>query len=376
MNNRERVLTTLDHRVPDRVPLDLGSVGSLMVDPVYFAVKKQLGIKGDIEPYRRGSTANYYDERLLERFDIDFRHIWFRSPDKPGAKENPNGTVTDEWGITWSSEGSYPVGFPLKDAALEDLEKFIWPVPDKSWDVTELAEIARHLSENTDYAVVAKAVFGGGGLLERSYYLRTIDSLFIDMAVNKDFVHCLVEQVARVETALWDIYLGAVGPYVDIVQRASDLGTQLSLFLSPALYREIFKPHDAKIFSLIREKAPQAKIWYHSCGAVSDIIDDFIEIGVDILNPVQPTAAGMDSFELKKRYGKRLCFHGGIDIQKALPGTITELKQEIETRIDAFGPGGGYILAPANHIQDDTPAGNVVFLYDYARKYGVYPAGR
>ena len=97
---------------------------------------------------------------------------------------------------------------------------------------------------------------------------------------------------------------------------------------------------------------------------------------MDILNPVQPTAAGMDSFELKKRYGKRLCFHGGIDIQKALPGTITELKQEIETRIDAFGPGGGYILAPVNHIQDDTPAGNVVFLYDYARKYGVYPAGR
>jgi uroporphyrinogen decarboxylase len=373
VNHRERVLTTLEHRDPDRVPLDLGSVGSLMVDNLYFAVKEQLEIKGDIEPYRKGSTANYYDERILDRFDIDFRHIWIHSPDKPKAKRHNDGTITDEWGITWSREGSYPVYFPLKDATLKDLEEFNWPIPEKSWDVTVLRERARHLYEETDYAVVAKAVYGGGGLLERSYYLRTIDNFFIDMALDRDFALCLVERVAAVEMALWDIYLKAVGPYVHIIQRASDLGTQLAPFISPALYREVLKPYEEKVFSFLKERAPQAKIWFHSCGAVSEIIDDFIEIGVDILNPVQPLAVGMDSSELKKRYGKRLCFHGGIDIQKALPGSIEDVKKEIETRIDAFGPGGGYILAPVNHMQDDTPAENVVFLYEYAREYGQYP---
>ena len=115
------------------------------------------------------------------------------------------------------------------------------------------------------------------------------------------------------------------------------------------------------------------KLWYHSCGAVSELIDDFLDFGTDILNPVQPLATGMDSFELKKRYGDRLCFHGGIDLQKAMPGTIEDVKREVETRIRAFAPGGGYILAPANHIQDDTPPENIVFLYQYAKEFGTYP---
>jgi uroporphyrinogen decarboxylase len=109
---------------------------------------------------------------------------------------------------------------------------------------------------------------------------------------------------------------------------------------------------------------------------VSSLIDDFIDIGVEILNPVQPLAAGMDSAELKKRYGRRLSFHGGIDLQKALPGSPDDVRREVETRIGAFGPGGGYILAPANHIQQDTPAENVVLLYRYAAEYGRYPLGK
>jgi uroporphyrinogen decarboxylase len=265
------------------------------------------------------------------------------------------------------------VEFPLKDASLDDVEKYHWPIPDKNWDTTELRERARYLHEATDYAVVAKAVFGGGGLLERSYYLRTIDKLFIDMVDNRDFAHCLMDRVTQVELALWDLYLEAVGPYVHIVQRASDLGTQLAPFISPNLYREILKPYEARVFAFIKKKVPHAKIWFHSCGAVSDMIEDFIDIGVDILNPVQPLAVGMDSFQLKKRFGDRLCFHGGIDLQKALPGSIEDVQREVETRIDAFGPGGGYVLAPSNHIQADTPAENVVCLYEYARQYGEYP---
>jgi len=373
MTHRERVLTTLNHQEPDRVPLDLGSVGSLLVDPVYFKVKKLLSIKGGVKPYRKGSTANYYDERILEALDIDFRHLWLSSPNKPKPKINPDGTVVDEWGITWSKQGSYSVDFPLKKAAIKDLENYSWPVPEKSWEVGHLREKARYLFENTDYAIVAKSVLSGGGIFERCYYLRGIQEFFVDMSVNKDFARYLVEKVAQIEIALWDIFLEAVGPYVHIVQRASDYGTQQGLLISPQLYREILKPAEARVIAFIKEKAPSAKIWFHSCGAVSELIEDFIEIGIDILNPVQPLARSMDSFYLKKKFGKRICFHGGIDLQKALPGDIKDVQREVKTRICAFAPGGGYILAPANHIQADTPAENVVFLYKFAREFGKYP---
>jgi uroporphyrinogen decarboxylase len=181
--------------------------------------------------------------------------------------------------------------------------------------------------------------------------------------------------VVEVEMAYWKLFLNAVGPYVHIIQRASDLGTQLSPFISPRMYRELLKPVESRIMAYIRSLAPKAKLWFHSCGAVSDLIDDFIDIGVEILNPVQPLATGMDSFTLKKRYGDRLCFHGGIDLQEALPGSGEDVRREVETRISALGPGGGYILAPANHIQNDTPAENVVLLYEHAKTCGTYPLG-
>jgi len=299
LTGRERVLITLEHTEPDRVPLDLGSVGGLLVDPVYFKTKELLGINGDIEPYRKGSTANYYDERLLEKLGIDFRHLWLISPDKPKSTINTDGTVVDEWGITWSAKGSYPSAFPLRDASIEEIENYAWPIPDSSWDVSKLRERARFLFEDTDYAVVAKAVFGGGGIFERCYYLRSIDTFLVDMGVNKDLARYLVERVMEVEIALWKIFLEAVGPYVHVVQRASDLGTQLAPFISPALFREILKPFETKVIQYIKQTVPHAKLWFHSCGAVSELIDDFIDMGIDILNPVQPLA--------RIRSGGRLC---------------------------------------------------------------------
>ena len=373
MTHRERVLCTLDHLEPDCVPLDLGSVGSLLVDPLYFEVRKLLGIEADIPPYRSGSTANYYDERVLEALDIDFRHLWLTSPDKPRSVKNPDGTVLDEWGILWSAEGSYPVRFPLKGATEVELTSYRWPLPTASWNLDELGDRAEKLYTDTDYAIVAKAVFGGGGILERCYYLRSIEEFFIDLSLRKEIAAFLIDGVVEVELAFWDMYLDAVGPYVHIVQRASDLGTQSSLFVSPDLYREFLKPAEEKVFRFIKSKAHQAKLWFHSCGAVADLIDDFIDIGVDILNPVQPLATGMDSFRLKEMFGKRLCFHGGIDIQRAMPGTLEDVHLEVQTRIRALAPGGGYILAPANHIQGDTPAENVLALYRLARELGRYP---
>jgi uroporphyrinogen decarboxylase len=365
-------MTAINREEPDRVPIDLGSTGGLIVDPVYFKICELLGFTGKIEPYRMGSSANYYDERLLEAFDIDFRHVWLSSPDKPKSVRHEDGTVTDEWGITWSAEGSYPVYFPFKGKTEQDIVNYKWPDP-KNWDTSALKERARHYFEDTDYAVTAKAVLDGAGIFERCYYLRSIDEFFIDLMENEDMIQFVIDKITGIEIQLWDMYLDAVGPYVQIIQRATDLGTQTGLFISPELFRKFFKPAEEKVYSFIKSKAPHVKIWFHSCGAVEPLINDLIELGVNVLNPVQPLCTGMDSFELKKKYGNKLCFHGGIDLQKALPGTKEDTRAEVKRRIKAFAPGGGYILAAANHIQKDTPAENVPAMYEYAREYGKYP---
>ncbi len=372
MKHRDRVMKAISLKEPDRVPLDLGGTGGLIVDPVYKDLCKYLGFEEEIEPYRQGSTANYYDERVLEAFDIDFRHVWLSSRDKPASVMHEDKTVTDLWGITWSSEGSYPVYFPLKGKSFNEIKNFEWPVF-KNWNTDELKTRAKNYYEKTDYAVVAKAVLDGAGIFERCYYLRSIDELFIDMMDNERLTNYLIDKVVEIEISLWDMYLDAVGPYVQIIQRAADLGTQTGLMMSPSMFRKYFKPAEEKVYAFIRSKAPHVKIWFHSCGAIQPLIHDFIDLGVDILNPVQPLCEGMDSFELKKKYGNKLCFHGGIDLQKALPGTLEDTLRETETRIKAFAPGGGYILAPSNHIQKDTPVENIIALYRHAAQFGKYP---
>jgi uroporphyrinogen decarboxylase len=176
-----------------------------------------------------------------------------------------------------------------------------------------------------------------------------------------------------VELALWDLYLQAVGPYLHIVQRASDFGSQQSLLMSPEMYRRFIKPADRKVFDFIRSRAPQAALWFHSCGAVRPLIADFLDYGVEILNPVQPLADGMDSAGLKRDFGDRLCFHGGIDLQRAMVGTREDVRAEVVARASTLGRGGGYILAPANHLQEDTPPANVLELYRFAKEFGTYP---
>jgi len=373
MTHRERALTAIELREPDFVPIDLGGTGNMLVDDLHMKVRKLLGLKGEPMVFRKGSTTSFYDEEMLKRFDIDFRHVWLDSPDKPRPTVNPDGTFLDPWGVTWASSGSHTVNCPLQDKDPEDVLEYKAPMPTKVWDMTATKERAKRLREETDYCIVAKGLIGPGGMFERCGYIRGMDDFFIDMMVNKEAAHYLVDEITRCEMAYWDIFLDAVGPYVDIVQRVADVGMQCGLMISKELYREYIKPAEKKVYDHIKKMAPHVKIWYHSCGAISELIPDFLDFGTEILNPVQPLAAGMDSFELKRKFGDRLCFHGGIDLQKAMPGTKEDVIEEVKTRIKAFAPGGGYILSPANHIQNDTPPENVITLFEAAREYGKYP---
>lgn len=374
LSHRERVLVTLAHQEPDRIPLDLGGPSYNLTDPVYFDVKRVLGIVGDIPPYRTGRTSTYYDERILEALDIDFRHIGLKERTDFKTSIAPDGTYLDEWGCKYKNVGLEVaiVGHPLASASLDDLERYPWPNPWAPGRNEGLTERARYLYEHTDYAIIAKPATSLG-IFEWCCALRGTEQFLVDLLINKSFAHHLAQKVCAVLKGLYEVLLDAVGPYVHIVQYASDYGTQQAPFFSPQTYREMLKPYDREIIMTIKERAPQAKVFFHSCGAIYPLIPDFIDIGVDILNPLQPLAANMDSARIKAEFGDKLSFHGAIDIQQALPGTEKDVERELRIRLAALAPGGGYILAPANHVQPDTPGENVVLLYRLAAQLGRYP---
>lgn len=377
MNSRERVLTALAHQEPDRVPLSLGGTASSFTDQAYFRLKEYLGIQGAVKPYRYGHTGNYYDDRILEALATDYRYLVLTYPDDSHLTYLADGTFIDDWGIRRKEVGGYVsrVGHPLAGASLEDLDRYPWPdpySPDMRRLAQGLAERARYLYEQVDCAIVARAAMSTA-FMENGAWLCGYEEFLVRLMIDKPFAARLIEKILEVQVGFYDLLLEHTGEYVHIVETAEDYGMQSGLLISPDTYREMIMPARQRLNAFIRSKAPQAKIFHHTCGAVSQLIPDLITSGIDILNPIQPSAAGMDSAALKARWGEQLCFDGGIDMLQALPGPLDGLEQEVARRILALAPGGGYSLGPSNHIQEDVPPENVVALFDMARDLGQYP---
>jgi len=183
----------------------------------------------------------------------------------------------------------------------------------------------------------------------------------------------LIGKMADVIIQLYSYYLQDVESMIDCIEFSSDHGMQDRLLVSPDIYRKFFKEPYTRVFREIKKIAPKAKIFLHSCGSVRALIPDFIEMGVDILNSLQPKAVGMDSFELKKEFGDEIVFHGGLDLQGGITGTKEGTISEAKKRIDAFGPGGGFIFSPSNHFMEDVSLENFYALFETARTYGRYP---
>lgn len=374
LSHRERVRIALNHQEPDRVPTDLCGSTCNVVDPLYFKVKEMLGIKGDIKPYRSGKTCNYYDERVLQALDTDFRHIWLGAPKSFKAIRYDDGSFIDEWGAHMKKVGNFvePVEPTIKEPTMDALEKHTWPDTEDVSRVDGLKERASYLYHNTDYAISAKFV-SSGGFLEHGGWLRGFENWLMDLTLNEEFANALCDKILEVKLKLYEMMLREVGDYIDMVEIAEDFGTQGGLLISPNMFRKYMKPRYKKIIDRIKELAPNVKVFFHTCGSVRPIIQDFIDIGVDVLNPLQPLATGMDPGEIKSQYGDKLSFHGAVDIQEALPGTIDDVREEVNTRLRQLAKGGGYILAPTNHVQYDTPPENLISLYKFAHEYGKYP---
>lgn len=377
LSHRERVLLALSHQDTDRVPMDLCGSTCNMVDPLYFKVRDLLGIQGDIPPYRTGRTSSYYDERILEAFDTDFRHISIKSPKGHPIVVAPDGTYTDEWGVKmrlYAGEVQC-MESPLENALDADdvLAHAQWPDTTDRSRVEGLKERVQHLRRHTDYAVSAKFVTSLG-FLEHGGYLRGFQNFLCDLVADEDMANAVCDRILKVKLDLYAMLLEELDGDVDIVEISEDFGTQSGLLISPETFRKYMQPRYKQIITCIRERAPKAKIFFHTCGAVFPLIPDLIDTGVDILNPLQPLASGMDSARIKETFGDRLCFHGAIDLQKAMPGTINDVRAEVERRVDALWKDGGYILAPANHLQNDTPPENVRELFRYAKEYSARKA--
>jgi uroporphyrinogen decarboxylase len=387
MTPRERFLAALSHEEPDRVPLDLGGINTTLMVGTYDRLKVFLGM--DELPTRLLSKTWQIvepHERILERLSIDTRYIFpkVRLPQESSHEEIPSEApqktvedrFVDEWGITRRFIMHYYeiAEHPLREArSVEDIDSYPWPNAKEYLLVEGLREQARYLRQNTVYTLVG---YIPGSLFEQAWYLRGYAELLMDFLLNKDLAHALFTRVLEVRKQNAEIFLDEVGDYLDVIQVGDDLATQDRPATSPALYREMVKPYQAELFRFVKERTP-ARLYYHSCGAVAPLIDDLIEIGVDALNPVQVSAEGMDTAELKARFGDQIAFWGAIDTQRVLPfGTTEQVRDEVRGRIDDLAPGGGYVLAGVHNLQPDIPPENIVAMYEEAASYGRYPLHR
>jgi uroporphyrinogen decarboxylase len=183
----------------------------------------------------------------------------------------------------------------------------------------------------------------------------------------------LLSKVLEIRKKNAEIFLTEVGEYLDVFQLADDLSMQSGPLMSPKMYREMIKPYQIELFQHVK-KFTKAKIYFHSCGAVTHLIDDLIEVGVDILNPIQVSAKGMETDQLKRRFGKNLCFWGAVDTSEVLPnGDVKDVRNEVHKRIQDLGPGGGYVLSSVHNMQPDIPPENIEAMYTAAREFGKYP---
>ena len=372
MTPRQRVLAAIELQEPDRVPIDVGgSSVTTIIGDAYERLKAHLGIEGEARYMKRKSRTAILDERVAERLHSDTRAIIYGSPNDWEDIYFEDGSFQDEFQVIWSKSkagGHYaPVGNPLSEASTADIDSFPWPDPLNPGRTHGLREQSRHLHEETDYAIVLSLP---SGIVHLCAYLRGFEEFMVDLAINPEFVEALMDRTLDWYLQFTCALMDEVGPYVDVVMFGDDIGFQNGPMVDLDRYRRFFKPRHKRVFDCIKGKS-NAKLLHHTDGAVTSFIDDLIEIGVDILNPVQASAAGMETANLKAKYGDRICFWGGIDTQSVLPmGSPEDVRAEVHRRIEDLSCGGGYVISSVHNMQEDVPLENILAMADAALEFG------
>jgi uroporphyrinogen decarboxylase len=376
--SRERVRIALDHREPDRIPFDLG--GSRMTGihvRAYARLRAALGLSpGDVRVGDLTQQLAEVDTDVMDLLGCDVRLVGPR-PAAGYRREvvEADGYLSfrDEWGVGRrmpSDGGLYydsfgaPLGGEVDAAAIN---AFPWPEAADPGRYIGMAAAARQSAE-----VEGRAVFVGsvcGGLSEGLFKMRGFEDGYMDLAAEPQRARQVMEKILEIKLAYWDRVLRELGGLVDVVGEADDLGGQDRPLFSPSTYRAIVKPLQRELFSFIRART-SAKVFFHSCGAVRDLLPDLIEVGVDVLNPVQVSASGMDSADLKREFGRDLVFWGGgVDTQRVLGGgTPGEVRTEVLRRVDDLCGGGGFVFSTVHNIQPNVPAENILAMWAALRE--------
>ncbi len=385
MTSRERVLAAMSHEEPDRVPIVLGvsNATGIKMKP-YRELKQLLGIEADDE-YLYGwpelGTAAV-DGATMVRLGSDVRGVLDLEPASVlewNAARPPHADYINSWGsgATEIRPGEwFPMVCPLASATtVAEIEDYPWPDMDDPTRVAHVATEAARIAAEDRYAIMATPwlLFP----LERAFAMQGMDTFLMNLALHPEFAEALLWKIQERCKVLMGHFLAALGDNVDIIKIGDDLGTQESLMMSPDMYRRVLKPIHADYIRFIRERT-HAKVFFHTDGDVFPLIDDFVEMGVDILNPIQTSAGKMSNLEeLKARWGDRLTFCGGIDTHRILPtGTPDEVRAEVRRVIQILAPGGGYMVSSVHTVMDDVPAENILAMVDAVEEFGTYPIAR
>lgn len=382
MTSRQRVAKALNHEIPDRVPIDLGGFQTGIHKTAYANLLDYLGIEEEVEILDPVQQLARPSEEVLRRFHVDIRYVCAHGPDsfKGKIEQNMRGgklwhDLKDEFGVVWSMPDEQQLYMdishhPLADATIEELADYPFPKGDDTSRFTGVREMALRLRRETPYAISTGIC---GVVYEICWYMRGLERWFMDMIENPAFCEALLDKTLEFWMGYLEGFMGQVGDIVDVVMIGDDIGGQSGPLFSPEFYRKVVKPRQKRLVQHIKSLTT-AKIWYHTCGGVCEYIDDLLDNGIDILNPVQISAEGMDPKMLKDKYGDKLVFWGGgIDTQHVLPfAKPNEVREHVRRNIEIFKPNGGYVFNNVHNVQGDVPAENIEALFDSAYEFGFY----
>ena len=363
MNSRERVFLALDHKEPDRVPIDYWATSEVTAN-----LMKKYGF----------STK----EELLDFFDVDFRYIDGPQYVGPPLTIQEDGSREDHFGVPrravsygrGNQAGMYSevVEYPLQNAtSVDEIESYPkWPKAE--WfDYEPVREQARQAKEKGKVVVFMGDRLNRCAQFKPAMYVRGVDQILVDTILNPDIARAVFNRITDFYAEYARLTLEAGENNIDIFFTGDDFGTQTNTFLPIETWRNLLRQGFKRFIDIGHQFG--CKVAHHTCGCVYSLIPDFIDCGLDILNPLQPEVSNMDYCKIKEEFGNKISFHGGISIQKTMPyGSKKEIINEVKDRKSKLAPGGGYIFCTAHNLQVDTPLENIEILFDAYKKVGQY----
>ena len=382
MTSRERLLKAVNHDVPDRVPIDLGGFQTGIHVRAYEALLEHLGIEDEVAILDPVQQLAVPCEAVLERFHVDVHYVLAHGPDNSqgGIELNERDgrlwhDLRDEFGVVWSMPDDQRLFMdishhPLANADIAAVAGYPFPVGGDATRFTGVREQALELRNETPYALSTGI---GGVIYESCWYLCGLERWLTELLVNPSFCEAVLDRMLEFWIGYYTEFMKEVGDVIDVVMIGDDLAGQAGPLFRPEVYRALVKPRQKELVQHIKSLT-SAKVWYHTCGDCTEYIPDFIEMGIDALNPVQISTPGLDAAQLKKKWGDEIVFWGGgIDSQHTLPfATPDEIVAEVKDLLEIWKPGGGYVFNNVHNIQAGVPPANVVAMYEAAYEYGFY----